>query len=370
MSDQSAREKILVPRYVQYVVLPLLVILLIWFISAVKSIIILFLLAAVIAFVLDLPVSFLQDRLHIPRFIAVIVVWLIILGVFGGVLALFVIPNVINELNNLINQLPDYASNVQSIVERIQEWFREVNFPFKPDITAQDVASQLQSVGTNLANRGLDLATAVLSLGFNALLMFVISIYMLADARRIKQAVKNRFPERFRGDAVKLFGHMQTAVGNWFKGQLIISSLMGVFGGIIAYWGSGGYSFLIGFWVALVEVIPFIGPFLGMIPAIILAWLAGGPIKALIVAVLFIGVEQLEGQILVPKIMGRTVGVHPLWVLFAVLAGSTFGGIAVGLMAVPILAVITAAIRFFREEVELEKWERPLLEKKAVEEAD
>jgi predicted PurR-regulated permease PerM len=78
----------------------------------------------------------------------------------------------------------------------------------------------------------------------------------------------------------------------------------------------------------------------------------------------------LEGQILVPKIMGKSVGAHPLWVTFAVLSGTALGGIVFGLMAVPTLAVIIAAIRFFQEEVELEKWQRPLLEKTPVEEGE
>ncbi|MCL5883392.1 MAG: AI-2E family transporter, partial [Actinobacteria bacterium] len=85
---------------------------------------------------------------------------------------------------------------------------------------------------------------------------------------------------------------------------------------------------------------------------------------------LFLAVQQLEGHLLVPKIMGKSVGVHPLWVMFAVLSGASIGGLAGGLLAVPMVAIIKTVIDFCREEMILEKWERPLLEKKSVEEGE
>ena len=87
-------------------------------------------------------------------------------------------------------------------------------------------------------------------------------------------------------------------------------------------------------------------------------------------ALLFLVVQQLEGHILVPKIMGKSVGVHPLWVMFAVLSGATIGGLAGGLLAVPLVAIIKVVIDFCREEMILEKWDRPLLEKNPAEEGE
>ncbi len=359
------REKILVPKYVQYFLLPAAAILGLWFISALRDIVVLFILAAVLAFVLDVPVSFLQDRLKLPRLLAALTVWLVILAIVGGLLAL-IIPMVISELNNLIGNLPSYAGRVQNLVEGVQHWFRQVNFPFKPNITAQDVATRLESLAESAATASLGVATTIGRIGFNTLIILVISIYMLVDARRIKHAVKNAFPEKFRPDAARLFSRLQRALGSYLRGQFIISSCMGVIGGSIAWYGGGGYAAIVGVWVFLTEVIPFVGPFLGMIPAVILAWLAGGDVHALVVIGMFLVAQQLEGQILVPKIMGKSVGVHPLWVMFAVLSGATFGGFLGALLAVPTVAVISAVIKFVKEEFILEKWDRPILEKKIV----
>jgi predicted PurR-regulated permease PerM len=364
------KEKILVPKYVQYILLPLALVFGIWFISILRTIIIMFMLAAIIAFVLDQPVSLLQDKLRFPRILAVVVVWLLLLGVVAGLIAL-ILPNVISELNYLIDQIPEYTTRTESIVQDFQKWFAEVELPYKPDITPADVAGKLAAGGEEVALRALGFAELLFNTGLNAFLIFVISIYMLIDARRLRQIVRDSFPPQFRDDAVRLFGKMQQALGSYLRGQLLISSLMGIMGGIIAFYGgAGAYVFIIAVWIALTEVIPLIGPFIGATPAILLAYFIVSPGRALIVGLLFLAVQQLEGHILVPKIMGKSVGVHPLWVMFGVLAGATIGGLPGGLLAVPLVAIIKVIIDFCREEMILEKWDRPLLEKKPVEEGE
>lgn len=364
------KQKILVPKYVQYIGLPLALILGLWFISTVRTIIIMFLLAAIVAFVLDVPVSFLQERLRFPRIAAVLLVWLIILGILAAALALLV-PNIISELNYLISQFPEYATKTESITRDFQKWFGELDMPFKPDISPQDVADKLESAGTEIAKRGLGFATALFNMGLNLFLILIISVYMLLDANRLRETAKGYFPAAFRDDAVRLFGRMQKALGSYLRGQLLISTVMGVLGGLISwYGGAGAYVFIIAVWVAVTEVIPLIGPFLGATPAVILAYFAVSPMRALVVAALFLSVQQLEGHILVPKIMGKSVGVHPLWVMFAVLCGATLGGLLGGLLAVPTVAIIKVFVDFYREELVLEKWDRPLLEKTAVKEGE
>ena len=364
------RQKILVPKYLQYIVLPLALLGAIWFIKIVFHIIIMFLLAAIIALVLDQPVSLLQERLKFPRVLAVVLVWLIIISIVVVVLALLV-PNIISELYYLIEQLPEYSLKLQTIVDDLRRWFHELNVPYKPDITPEDVSGKLQSAGTEIAMRGLDFATSLFNLGLNIALIFIISIYMLLDTRRLKEAVKNMFPEKFRDDALRLFSHMQKALGSYLRGQLLVSTVMGILGGFIAwYGGAGAYVVLIAVWVAITEVIPLIGPFIGAAPAVTLAYFAVSPGRALIVMILFLIAQQLEGHLLVPRIMGKSVGVHPLWVMFAVLSGAALGGILGGLLAVPSVAIIKVLVDFYRDELVMEKWDRPLLEKTAAGEAD
>lgn len=359
------RQKILVPRYVQYIALPAALVLGFWFFNMIRTVVIMFALAFVMAMVLDQPVSLLQDRLRLPRILAVVVVWLFILGILGLAIA-FLVPNIIAELNSLITNLPQYSVRIESISADLQKWFQDLDLPYKPDITPADVAGKLESAGIAIASRGLGFAQALFNIGLNVFLIFVISIYMLVDTDRLRNGAKNLVPSEFRDDAVLLFRKMQKALGSYLRGQLLVSTVMGILGGVIAFYGgSGQYAFLIAVWVAVTEVIPLIGPFIGAAPAVILAWFAVGPFRALVVALLFLAVQQLEGHLLVPRIMGRSVGVHPLWVMFAVLTGAALAGIMGALIAVPLVAIIKVLVDFFREQMVLEKWPRPLLEKTA-----
>src|SRR5665811_2099806 len=317
------REKILVPRYVQHILLPVALLLGLWFISTIRTIIIMFLLATILAFVLDQPVSLLQDKVRLPRILAVVIVWMILLAIIAGAVAL-IVPNVIAELNYLIDQIPEYTTRTESVVSDVQKWFGELEIPYKPDITPGDVADKLTSRGEEVARRALSFAQLFFSMGLNAFLIVVISIYMLVDARRLRQTVRNAFPPQFQDDAVRLFGRIQSALGSYLRGQLLVSTVMGILGGMIAFYGGAGeYVFIIAVWVAITEVIPLIGPFIGAAPAVILSYFIVSPGRALWVALLFLVVQQLEGHILVPRIMGKSVGVHPLWVMFAVLSGAS-----------------------------------------------
>lgn len=364
------REKILVPKYVQYILLPVALLLGLWFVSTIRTIIIMFLLATIIAFLLDQPVSLLQDRARMPRIMAVVIVWLILLAILAGALAL-IVPNVISELNFLLNQIPEYTTRTEMFVHDVQQWFAELEIPYKPDITPGDVAGKLSSGGEEVARQALAFAQLLFSLGLNAFLIVVISIYMLIDARRLSRATRELFPPQFQDDALRLFSRVQSALGSYMRGQLLVSTVMGILGGMIAFYGGAGeYVFIIAVWVAITEVVPLIGPFIGAAPAVILSYFIVSPGRALWVALLFLIVQQLEGHILVPRIMGKSVGVHPLWVMFAVLSGATIAGLPGGLLAVPMVAIIKATLDFCREELVLEKWERPLLEKKRIEDSE
>ena len=115
------------------------------------------------------------------------------------------------------------------------------------------------------------------------------------------------------------------------------------------------YALLFGAWVALTEVIPYLGPWLGALPSFIYA-LVVHPISALWVALLFLGIQQIEGHVVVPKVMGNALRLHPILVIFGLLAGGAIYGFAGVLVALPFLAACRAAWEFFSERVALEPW--------------
>jgi predicted PurR-regulated permease PerM len=208
---------------------------------------------------------------------------------------------------------------------------------------------------------------AVVTLLFDAILVVVVSIYMLLDMQRLTEAVDRRFPPYGRGG---LIVRMEQAVASYVKGQFLLSLIIGVSVGL-GLWilGEVGlmpngqkYAAAFGAWAAFTELIPYIGPWLGALPPVLYS-LVQHPLSALWVALLFLGIQQLEGHIVVPKVMGRSLRLHPLLVIFGLLAGGEIYGFPGILVALPLLAAGRAAWEFFSERIIFEPWtQAPLVE--------
>jgi len=156
---------------------------------------------------------------------------------------------------------------------------------------------------------------------------------------------------------------MEQAVASYVKGQFLLSLIIGLSVGV-GLWilGEVGlmpngqkYAAAFGAWAAFTELIPYIGPWLGAIPPVLYA-LVQHPLSALWVALLFLGIQQLEGHVVVPKVMGRSLRLHPLLVIFGLLAGGEIYGFPGILVALPLLAAGKAAWEFFSERITFESW--------------
>jgi predicted PurR-regulated permease PerM len=205
---------------------------------------------------------------------------------------------------------------------------------------------------------------AAISIGktlFSAVLLLVVSIYMLLDMQRLGRVVDRRFPPRPGEQSLLL--SMEHALASYVRGQAALSLIIGTTAGfglwIFALLGllphAEQYALLFGAWVAVTEVIPYLGPWLGAIPPLAYA-LVVHPISALWVAILFLGIHQIEGHVVVPNVMGSALRLHPLLVIFGLGAGAELYGLPGALIALPLLSVGRALWEFFGDRITLEPW--------------
>jgi predicted PurR-regulated permease PerM len=196
---------------------------------------------------------------------------------------------------------------------------------------------------------------------FSVLLVVVVSIYMLLDMQRLAAAVDRRFPPA--PGSTPLITRMERALASYVKGQLALSLIIGTSSGL-GVWvlgmlglmpNGGKYALLFGVWAGITELIPYVGPWLGAAPPVLYA-LVQHPLSALWVALLFLAIQQLEGHVVVPKVMGKSLRLHPLLVIFGLLAGGEIYGFPGILVALPLLAAARAVWEFFSERVELARW--------------
>ena len=358
----SAR-KLVVSTYLQYIALAVGVILLVSFVRQISGVLLTFLAAGVLAYALN-PLVRRLEGLGIPRVIAVIGVFLVLILVTVVTLLLIIVPSV-GQVQIVVRNPQDLVDQVIAQVNRLQ------NIPYVGQYVAgldQDRILQLLKQNAPSAEQVTNVATGVIGgvfgvFGtiFNLLLMVIVSVYLLLERERITRALLATIPETVRDQSLELFYAVEHTLVRYLRGQLLLCAIMGVLGAMIMYFTIGKYALPVGAWVAATEIIPVIGAFLGAVPAVAIALFVpgGGFLKALLVAFLFLVAQQIEGNLLVPRIQGGSVGVHPLWVLFATLAGTALYGLIGAIFAVPIVAIIAATLRYMRETLIFERWGKP-----------
>jgi predicted PurR-regulated permease PerM len=365
--------RIEVPRWVQMVMLPLLL-LLAWVVAgAVRHVVFLFLVALLIALLLN-PLVRGLGKAWIPRGLAVALVYLAFAAVVAlAILALATV--VVQQTRHASNRVDNYftvasgrplRTGAQQDLASFQHWLNTHHLnrvkvqkqgqKFLDNVGTKDV----EKYTTKALNWAEGAGLAAASLLFSVVLVIVVSIYMLLDMHRLTEAVNRRFPPRGEGGLIL---RMERAVASYVKGQLLLSLIIGVSAGVglwilglVGLMPNGGrYALLFGAWAGVTELIPYVGPWLGATPPVLYA-LVQHPLSALWVALLFLGIQQLEGHLVVPKVMGHSLRLHPLLVIFGLLAGGEIYGFPGILVSLPLLAAARAAWEFFAERVELAPW--------------
>jgi predicted PurR-regulated permease PerM len=355
-------KKLVVSTYLQYIVLAVGVVLLAGFVRQLSGVLLTFLAAGVLAYALN-PVVRGLERWRVPRALAVVGVFLVLIFVVVAALLVIVVPAV-GQVQSLIQNPQAIVRRANGLVEQAQGWPYVGEYVTELD---QDRVLQLLRANAPSAGQVFDVATGVIGGVFgvfgtllNLLLMVLVSVYLLLEREKITRALLRTIPEMVREQSLELFHAVEQTLVKYLRGQFLLCALMGAIGAAIAFFAIGDYALLIGVWVAITEIVPVIGAFLGAVPAIAIALFVpgGGFTTALVVAGLFLVAQQIEGNILVPRIQGGSVGVHPLWVLFATLAGTALYGIIGAVFAVPIVAIVAATLRYMRRTLVFERWSK------------
>ena len=356
-------KKLVISTYLQYIFIVLGTLLLFAFVRQLGGVLLTFLLAAVLAYALN-PVVRMLEGWRVPRIVAVLGVFLaLVAGVLAALLVL-ILPAA-SEAQALVQNPEVLTHGVASLVERARE------LPYVGEqISSVDGAVLSEFVRSNAPSAGQVLNGALGFIGgifgifgtiLNLFLMLIVSIYLLLDRERITRATLSVVPETVREQTMELFHVVEDTLVKYLKAQLLLCGIMGSIGWAIAFFTFRDYALLIGLWVGVMEIIPVVGAFLGAVPAVAIALFAGGLDQALLVSALFLLAQQLEGNVLVPRVMGGSVGVHPLWVLFATLAATALYGIVGAIFAVPIVAIVAATLRYLRGTLLFEHWRKSLV---------
>jgi predicted PurR-regulated permease PerM len=368
-----AAPRVIVPRWVQLVLLPISLLALWALARAAGKVLLIFIVAAVIALILNPAVSFLQRRgLH--RGLAVLSVYLAFFVSVAGIGLLLANP-ISNQVRSFTHDVPSIVKSANKSLADFQTYLNRhgihVQFIKQGKTALQTLQEKVVKGSSSIVSFGGDLLTRVVSVGFDLVLIFVLSIYMLLHGQRVGRLVRRVMPD---GNGTREDDYpalVQRAVAGYVRGQLLFSLIMGTTAGLALYLfgllgifpAGGTYAVAFGAFFGLMELVPYVGPVLGALPPVLVA-LFTDPISALWVALLFVGLQQLEGHVVAPQIFSHSLRTNPLLVIFALLLGLQIYGIVGALVALPILSILRETVAYLSRHLTLEPWDRtpgPLL---------
>jgi predicted PurR-regulated permease PerM len=310
-------------------------------ISPILHTLVLFLLAAVLAFGLSSPVNMLHRRIA-NRLVAIVVVYLLFgVLVVGGIILLA--GPFVSQASDLVAALPKYANELQARAPEVQSTLGQFGIQADFDQLKAGAASAIQQGGTEVLQNLVGTLAEVGGVLLDVVLALVISLYLIVDGPATSKRLLAAMPTRYRPKALFLQENVARVLGGYLRGQFTLAALIGLATGIgMALFGLP-YAIVLGVLAGLFELVPMFGPILSAVPAVIVALFLPFP-TVIWVLLFFLVIQQVENNILVPRISGHAVGLHPLGALFALLAGFQLAGVLGGLFAVPVAGVVWVLI--------------------------
>lgn len=303
-----------------------------------------------LALVLSFPVRWLS-RL-VPRGIAILLSFLLLFGLL--VLAvLFLVPLAGEQIASLLNSAPAIASTSERYLGDALNFLQNRGLlPSDPDELASTVRDRLtnaaQAIGRNVIGGALNVVVGTVGFALTLFGAVFVGAYLLVDVRRFEAAFLSAVPHRYRRDALTLWEAFGYSLSKYLGGLVLVLLIQGAVSALGLFLIGVPYALALGAFVSVAAIIPYLGAWLSAIPAVLVALTAEGPTTALLTALLFLGIQQLEGDFLTPKIQGDTLRVHPILVFLAVIIGGGLAGIVGVIVAVPSLAVLRVLFDFFR----------------------
>ncbi|HEY3960532.1 MAG TPA: AI-2E family transporter [Solirubrobacteraceae bacterium] len=366
-SPQGEPPRVVVPRWVQLVLLPIALLALWALAKAAGKVLLIFIVAGVIALILNPAVSFVQ-RPRVPRGIAVLAVYVAFFVSLVGIGFLLANP-IANQARSFANGLPHLSTEANRTIADFQNELNHhgihVHLVKQGKTALQTLQDKLNKSSSKIATFGGAVVTEAASAVFDLVLVFVLSVYLLLYGQTIGALVRRALPD---GDGTHADDYptlVQHAVARYVGGQLLFSLVMGATAGLALYlFGVLGifpdgrkYAVVLAVFYGLMELVPYIGPILGALPAVLIA-LFTDPITAAWVVLLFIGLQQIEGHIVAPQIFSHTLRINPLLVIFALLLGLQLHGVVGALVALPILSILRETAVYLSRHLTLEPWDR------------
>ena len=268
------------------------------------------------------PIVDVMERIKFPRIVSIALIYIVIFGLFGVSFA-GALPSLVSQSVRFIQDLPMFASRVLPTL----------------NIDANAISQQIAPVGENIVRVTVGLFSNVIT----TLTVLVFAFYFLLSRHKLQSVLDTLVGVSLSLRVTTIISHVEKRLGAWVLGEFFLMLCIGVFVYIGLYFLHVDFALPLAIIAGILEIVPIIGPILSAVPAVLVAF-SVSPFLALLVVVLFIVVQQLENNLIVPLVMKKSVGLAPLVTMLALMIGARFAGVIGAMLSVPILLVVQVII--------------------------
>jgi predicted PurR-regulated permease PerM len=315
-----------------------------------------------LAYLLD-PLVERFARMGLPRWLAVLLVYAITIAIVVAAMAI-AIPPLVQQVATFTTELPDIVRLIQYQLDHLNELYDRIGLPVELRTLADSIVAAsldaVHNVDIGFLQPIIDSAASFVTSFFGYLILPAWLFFLLKDRPRLQAALDRALPESWRRDTWAIIGIVHEVFGKWVRGQLILGGVVGVASfigltllGLTVDPIFGRFAVLLAIIAALGELIPIIGPIISAVPAVLLG-LTAGPGPALAALALYFAIQQLENNVLVPKIQSDAIDLHPSLIITALIIGGAIFGLLGAILALPVTAAFRDVFKYvFRRASEV-----------------
>jgi len=308
-----------------------------YFAYLIQDILAILFVSVVFSSAMDPFVDWMQKK-NIPRALGISLIYVVLLFIISAMVYL-IIPPIMNQFNQLLVDLPNYIDHFNGFLSSFKSYTASHGWLEQIKNSLGSMTTSLQSAAGGVFSTLYNIVGGIFSL----IIILVITFYMVVEEKAIRKLIWSLTPENKQNHVMELFNRIQIKMGLWFRGQLILCLIIFAMTYVCLLVLGVKYALILALIAGFTEFIPYLGPLIGAVPAVFLAF-SQSPTLAFFVAIVYIVVQQVENNFLVPKIMEKAVGMNPIISIVVLMIGFSIGGIMGALLSIP---VATAALVIF-----------------------
>ena len=281
---------------------------------------------------------------HVSRGWAITIVMLLLLSILVALL-LTLLPALVDQIASLVKNIPVLVDTIQHWANQISQinFSKEYGIDFNLDKLQQEVQNIGKTVVSGMATSLSAVIAKLTSFTVTAITVPVMTIYMLYDGNKLAPFIQKVFPSKQQARISDILGRLNQTLAQYISGQVLEMIFVGVFTAVGYFMIGQKYALLLGVFAGITNMIPYVGPYIGLVPALFVG-LTDSFWQAFWVIVVVLIVQQVDSNLIYPRVMGASLHVHPLTIIVLLLAAGNIAGIAGMILAVPFYAIIRTVI--------------------------